>query len=212
MANITKTAACERFSAIYMTLNETKKNIFARLISKLLTENFIYGQIADDRNDYYAILENKEAIQDFLLMAGFELMHKDTQKIFYLYSETERNRVKLKKLETVLLLILRLEYYKKSKAIDANTNISVDSYDVISELQNTGIMKDKLVKTELIDALKTLKRNKLINFDVTQGEISNIIEIYPTVALIVTTDDITALNARIESYTLKENDDETDED
>lgn len=212
MANITKTAACERFSAIYMTLNETKKNIFARLISKLLTENFIYGQIADDRNDYYTILENKEAIQDFLLMAGFELMHKDTQKIFYLYSETERNRVKLKKLETVLLLILRLEYYKKSKAIDANTNISVDSYDVISELQNTGIMKDKLVKTELIDALKTLKRNKLINFDVTQGEISNIIEIYPTVALIVTTDDITALNARIESYTLKENDDETDED
>lgn len=212
MAEITKTAACERFAAIYTTLNETKKNALARLINKLLTENFIYGQIQDDRNDYYAILENREAIRDFLLMAGFELIHKDTQKIFYLYSETERNRIKLKKLETVLLLILRLEYYKKSKAIDANTNVSVDSYDVISELQNTGIIKGNLVKTELIEALKTLKRNKLINFDVNQGEISNIIEIYPTVALIVTTDDIAALNARIESFTQKENDDETDED
>ncbi len=212
MAEITKTAACERFAAIYTTLNETKKNALARLINKLLTENFIYGQIQDDRNDYYAILENREAIRDFLLMAGFELIHKDTQKIFYLYSETERNRIKLKKLETVLLLILRLEYYKKSKAIDANTNVSVDSYDVISELQNTGIVKGNLVKTELIEALKTLKRNKLINFDVNQGEISNIIEIYPTVALIVTTDDIAALNARIESFTQKENDDETDED
>ena len=212
MAEITKTAACERFAAIYTTLNETKKNALARLINKLLTENFIYGQIQDDRNDYYAILENREAIRDFLLMAGFELIHKDTQKIFYLYSETERNRIKLKKLETVLLLILRLEYYKKSKAIDANTNVSVDSYDVISELQNTGIVKGNLVKTDLIEALKTLKRNKLINFDVNQGEISNIIEIYPTVALIVTTDDIAALNARIESFTQKENDDETDED
>ncbi len=212
MAVITKTAACERFAAIYTTLNETKKNALARLINKLLTENFIYGQIQEDRNDYYAILENREAIQDFLLMAGFELIHKDTQKIFYLYSETERNRIKLKKLETVLLLILRLEYYKKSKAIDANTNVSVDSYDVISELQNTGIIKGNLVKTDLIEALKTLKRNKLINFDVNQGEISNIIEIYPTVALIVTTDDIAALNARIESFTQKENDDETDED
>ncbi len=212
MSNITRSAACQRFAAIYMTLNETKKTAFARLVGKLLTENFVYGQIQEDRNDYYAILENKEAIGDYLLMAGFELQHKDTQKIFYLESETERNRVKLKKLETVLLLILRLEYYKKSKAIDANTNISVDSYDVITELQNTGILKDKIVKTELIDAFKTLKRNKLINFDVNQGEISNIIEIYPTVALIVTTDDINALNARIESFTLKENDDETDED
>lgn len=212
MSNITRSAACQRFAAIYMTLNETKKTAFARLVGKLLTENFVYGQIQEDRNDYYAILENKEAIGDYLLMAGFELQHKDTQKIFYLESETERNRIKLKKLETVLLLILRLEYYKKSKAIDANTNISVDSYDVITELQNTGILKDKIVKTELIDAFKTLKRNKLINFDVNQGEISNIIEIYPTVALIVTTDDINALNARIESFTLKENDDETDED
>ena len=212
MSNISRSAACERFAAIYMTLNETKKAAFARLVGKLLTENFVYGQVQDDRNDYYAILENKEVIQDYLLMIGYELVHKDTQKIFYIETENERNKVKLKKLETVLLLIFRLEYYKKSKAIDSNTNISVDSYDVISELQNTGIMRDKLNKTELYDAFRVLRRHKLINFEIRDGEISNVIEIYPTVALIVTSDDLQALNARIESYKTKESDDETDED
>ena len=138
------------------------------------------------------------------------MSHDDTRKIFFLESTEDRNRIKL---ETVLLVLLRRFYYTKSKeTLDSNVNISVTIDELIDHLTQTGIYKDKFSKTQIIDAMKTLKRFKLINFDGKNFEVNNVVEIFPMVSLVVKINDIDQLNNKLKTYKGKEDENETDED
>ncbi len=217
MSAHSKDTICTKFNEIYHTLNDTKKDLFAKLCNKLIGYNFVYGQLSEDKNDYYSILAMKEIIQAYFAMIEFQLVHDDMRKIFYLESTTDRNRVKLKKMETVILVLLRKFYYLKSKeSIDANTNISITIDELLSALDDTGIYKnkDKIPKTQIIDALSNLKKYKLINFDKNNYEVNNVVEIFPTVAMVVKINDIDLINNKLKTYIAKEEEEynEVDED
>ena len=107
MDSISKTTAVEKFSEIYLTLTDVKRANFAKLCERLLDENFIYGQIDSDKNDYYNILSMKDLIEYYFLIINFQLNHDDTRKILFLESIEERNRIKFRKLETVIIVLLR---------------------------------------------------------------------------------------------------------
>ena len=111
-----KNVIAEEFYKGYLELSDTKKNNFSRLVNKLMNDNFIYASKIDDKSDYYEILSLKSLIENYLSMMDFELIHIDTYKIFYIQTSLDRNRAKLKKLDTILLLVLRLLYYKGSLA------------------------------------------------------------------------------------------------
>ena len=213
MSLISKNTTAGNFNSVYCSLTETEKSSFSRLCNKLLNENFIYGQLQADRNDYYAILKFREIIENYFDLIEYRLSHDDTRKIFFLESTEDRNRIKLKKLETVLLVSLRRFYYTKSKeTLDSNVNISVTIDELIDHLTQTGIYKDKFSKTQIIDAMKTLKRFKLINFDGKNFEVNNVVEIFPMVSLVVKINDIDQLNNKLKTYKGKEDENETDED
>lgn len=209
-----KNTTAKSFNDQYSELTETDKYAFSRLCNKLLNENFIYGQLQADKTDYYAILKFRDLIENYFDLIDYQLSHDDTRKIFFLESTADRNRIKLKKIESVLLVLLRRAYYVKSKeTVDSNVNISITIDELIDSLVQTNIYKDKLAKTQIIDALKVLKRFKLINFDGKNYEINNVIEIFPMVSLVVKINDIDQLNIKLKTYKSKEDDeDETDED
>jgi hypothetical protein len=214
MSFTSKNTTAKSFNDQYSELTETDKYAFSRLCNKLLNENFIYGQLQADKTDYYAILKFRDLIENYFDLIDYQLSHDDTRKIFFLESTADRNRIKLKKIESVLLVLLRRAYYVKSKeTVDSNVNISITIDELIDSLVQTNIYKDKLAKTQIIDALKVLKRFKLINFDGKNYEINNVIEIFPMVSLVVKINDIDQLNIKLKTYKSKEDDeDETDED
>ena len=214
MSFTSKNTTAKSFNDQYNELTETDKYAFSRLCNKLLNENFIYGQLQADKTDYYAILKFRDLIENYFDLIDYQLSHDDTRKIFFLESTADRNRIKLKKIESVLLVLLRRAYYVKSKEnINTNVNISITIDELIDSLVQTNIYKDKLAKTQIIDALKVLKRFKLINFDGKNYEINNVIEIFPMVSLVVKINDIDQLNNKLKTYKSKEDDeDETDED
>lgn len=214
MSFTSKNTTAKSFNDQYNELTETDKYAFSRLCNKLLNENFIYGQLQADKTDYYAILKFRDLIENYFDLIDYQLSHDDTRKIFFLESTADRNRIKLKKIESVLLVLLRRAYYVKSKeTVDSNVNISITIDELIDSLVQTNIYKDKLAKTQIIDALKVLKRFKLINFDGKNYEINNVIEIFPMVSLVVKINDIDQLNNKLKTYKSKEDDeDETDED
>ena len=74
-------------------------------------------------------------------------------------------------------------------------------------------MKSPKTTSEIDKALRTLRRNKIINFnDKVSGEL--LIEILPTIQIIVNINSMDELNARIKNYIQEEesNDEEISED
>lgn len=214
MGKMTRSTALNNFYNQYNALNDTKKDKFARLCDKLLDDNFIYGQLSNDKDDYYSILENREVIEAYFSLIDFQLNHDDINKIFFLKSSADRNRVRLKKMETVLLILLRRFYYIKNKeSVDSNTNISIAFDELIDSINQSGTFKATIVKTQLLESMRILKRYKIINFDVNNLETNNVIEIFPTIAFVVQPNDIESLNDKLKAYISKGDlDDEADED
>ena len=198
-----------------MTLTDAKRANFAKLCERLLDENFIYGQIDSDKNDYYNILSMKDLIEYYFLIINFQLNHDDTRKILFLESLEERNRIKFRKLETVIIVLLRKFYYIKSKEeLNSNTNITITFDDLVDAINETGIFKDELKRQHLIEALKKIKKLKLINVDVYNFEVNNIIEIYPMITIIVNINDLDLINNKLKAYINRTGvvEDEIDED
>ena len=215
MAVVQKNKACEDYSNEYLLLTDTKKNTFARLCNKLLNDNFIYASRQDDYNDYYSVLGMRNLIENFFSMIDYDLVHIDTYKIFYIQTNVDRNRLKLKKLETVIVLVLRLLYHKGSLDVNSSSDISTTLGKMITEINQTSIFKNQVTKTEYKNALTLLRRYKLIDFSFTDFEKEDsVIVIYPTILYVAKIDNIDMLNQKIKTYiSTKESDtDEVDED
>jgi len=157
----------------------------------------------------------RNLIEDFFSMIDYDLVHIDTYKIFYIQTNADRNRLKLKKLETVIVLVLRLLYHKGSLDVNSSSDISTTLGKMITEINQTSIFKNQVTKTEYKNALTLLRRYKLIDFSFTDFEKEDsVIVIYPTILYVAKIDNIDMLNQKIKTYiSTKESDtDEVDED
>lgn len=197
---MTKEIALETFYEKYKELGESKRYIFSRISNKLLSDNFIYGQILNDKDDYYKALELYDILSAYFNIIGFDIINDDNYKIIYLYTTEDKNRVHFKKLETIILLILRLMYKRANLEISSETNINISISSFIEEINKTGIYRTDYSNTNLQNALKTLKRYKLIDVNFADFNENSAIKIYPTILYVVKTDDINMLLDRINSY------------
>lgn len=207
MATIQRNLACEEYAKGYIELTDTRKNTFSRLCNKLLNDNFIYAYKQDDRNDYYEILSMKSLIENYFSMMDFDLIHIDTYKLFYIQTNADRNRMKLKKLETVIVLVLRLLYHKGSLNVNSSSDIQTTIGKMIIEINQTGIFKTQISMTDYLDALRMLKRFKLIDFSFKDFKEDNVITIYPTILYVAKVDTIDMLNDKLKTYVSVKGDD-----
>lgn len=209
MAIVQKNKACEDYSKEYISLNDTKKIVFSKLCNKLLNDNFIYASKQEDYSDYYSVLGMHDLIENFFSMIDYDLVHIDTYKIFYIQTNADRNRLKLKKFETVMVLILRLLYHKGSLDVNSSSDISTTLGKIIMEINQTSIFKNQISKTDYKNALTLLRRYKLIDFsNIDFEKEDSVIVIYPTILYVAKVDNIDMLNQKIKTYlTLKESDD-----
>lgn len=203
MAILDKTAALEKFEELYRGFTDTKREQFSRLVNKLLKDNFIYVSIDSDKQDYYQILNFRNAIEAYLSIIDYNLIHDDNNKVFYIETLIDRNKIKLKKIDTVVLLVLRLMYYKGQHEVTLDShgaNVTIKVIDLIDTINNTTIFSDESYKTDLLNSLKLLKRYKIVGFNFTSITLDALITIYPTILQVVKNDNIKSLNDKLESY------------
>lgn len=214
MAVVQKNNACEDFYKSYVELTETKKNTFSKLCNKLLSENFIYAAKQDDKNDYYDLLSMKAMVENYFSILDYDLIHVDSYKIFYIQTNADRNRIRLRKVETVIALVFRLLYYKGSLDINSNSDIVTSLGKLLNEINKTGIFKTQISPTECLNALKMLRRYKLISYSFNDFKEDNVITIYPTILFVVKVENINMLNDKLKAYlnVKEEESDEIDED
>lgn len=198
---------------------------FRSAANRLLGECFILKRVKDTAPDYNFILNNREAFAEFFDILGYELKIDEQNGVIGLYSSSGVGRIHLKKIESILLLILRLLYIEKRKQLSQTDDVII-IVDEIYDKYNMLRLNTKLDKTSMRNVLGLFRRCRLIqklDFDTANPETRIII--YPSILLAVTTASLDEMyksaKDKLAKYTLGDdtfgttdtsNDEEADED
>lgn len=210
---IDKVTPLEKFLDVYRTLNDTKKSSFSKIINRLLNESFLLRDKEEDKDDYYKAIDLIDTINDYLLVIDYEAIYDKDINIIYVKSLENKNRIHLTKFETVLLLLFRVAYFKESKKASLINLVSITFEDLKQSVKKTNIYKDDKTTSEYLDALKKLRRLKIVNFKVGNDfDAETRIFIYPSILYIVKSDTVENLNDLLKKYQGENKDEEVNED
>ncbi|MEQ8154722.1 MAG: DUF4194 domain-containing protein [Clostridiaceae bacterium] len=195
--------------------NIKNKETFKKVCNKLLSVCFICKKKEDTKSEYYFIESNLEPLNEYLDLLGYEIELNKSMGVAQLTNKFNNNKVNLKLIDSIMLLILRILYHEKMEELSLAEDIMIQ----ISDIQDKFLaleFQDKIVdKTKLLESLRTLKKFNIIqNLDsnMTLGD-SRII-IYPSILMAVRMEDITKVYEKLNTYKRKEvkEDEETDGD
>ena len=162
------------------------KDKFKSAANKLLGECFLLKKHKDTASDYNYILNNKDAFIEYFDILGYEHIIDEQNGVIGLNNPLGTGRIHLKKIESILLLILRLLYIEKRKQlsqIDDVIIIADEIYDKYSMLK----MNAKLDKTAMRNTLGMFQRYHLIGkLDADMSNPDTRILIYPSILFAVT--------------------------
>jgi hypothetical protein len=185
--------------------NIKNKENFKRVCNKLLSICFICKKKEDTKSDYYFIESNLGALNEYLDLLGYEIEINKAIGVAQLINKFNTNKVNLKLIDSILLLILRILYHEKMEELSLADEIMIQVSD-IQEKFITLEFQDKLMdKTKLLEGLRTLKKYNIIqNLDgnMTLGD-SKII-IYPSILMALRLEDITKVYEKLNTYKRKE--------
>lgn len=173
----------------YVNMNVTQQTQFKDTANKLLANTFLCRDKKDNKENYYFFISFKEVFDEFFQILGYEITLDSNTGSVMLSGASASNTLKLKRDESLILLILRLLYHEKMKDTSLNENIVCTVGDIHTKYDYLEIKK-KLNKTDLISAIRLLRRYNLIEVtgDVTTSTCR--IVILPTILLAIRSEDI----------------------
>jgi hypothetical protein len=196
----------------YDDFNLGQKQLFAKTCLKLLQNSFIARDKEDNKEMYYFILSFKNYFDEYFEVMDFEVVLDREMGAIQLVNREGNNLLRLKKEETLVLLILRILYHQHLVRTSVNDNVVI-KVDEIHQYYDSLELKKKINKTDLVKILRTYRKLNLIDplGDITKANTK--IVIYPTILLAINTqaiNDVYNLVANIEDRNEGEENEETD--
>ena len=102
-----KINALDNFNTGYKLFNEGDRRAFSRIVSKLLSETFILKEKESDRTDFLFARENNETFTAYFELIDYEFIYNRYNELCYIKTTENRNRVRLNKFDTALILITK---------------------------------------------------------------------------------------------------------
>lgn len=162
------------------------KEKFRSAANKLLCECFLLRKHKDTASDYNYILNNKDAFAEYFEILGYEVIIDEQNGVIGLNNLAGTGRIHLKKIESVLLLILRLLYIEKRKQLSQIEDVIIIA-DEIYDKYNMLKMNAKLDKTTMRNVLGMFQRYHLISkLDADMSNPDTRIKIFPSILFAVT--------------------------
>jgi hypothetical protein len=170
-------------------LTNPQRAMFADTCNKLLSSAFLAKDKKDNKEQYYFILSFKNYFDEYFSIIGYELNVDREQGAIQLISKDNANLLKLKKEESLILLIIRILYHQHLVQTSVNDNVII-TVDEIHQKYDTLELKKKINKTDLVNILRLYRKYNLIEplGDITQG--STRIIVYPTILMAINTQNI----------------------
>ena len=177
----------------YESLNTTQKKTFTEIANKLLSYTFLARDKKDNKENYYFVQSFKDVFDDFFKILGYEVIMDQALGTVMLESSSNSNYLRLKRDETVILLILRLLYNERLKETTLNENIIISVSD-IHEKYNYLELRKHINKTDLERTLRMFRKYNLIEVvgDVTMANTK--VVILPTILCAIKTSDINEIH------------------
>ena len=192
-----KIDALDSFSNTYRMLKETDKKNFSRIVSKFLKETFILKELDEDRDDFFFCSENKEMMISYFELIDYEFVYDMFNSLFYIKTTEDRNRVRLSKFDTAFILILRKMYFIKRKEITSDNKIVVLLSEIMEEVKTSKIFSDDKKVSNYDETLRKLRNYKIINYIATKIDENISIQILPSILIIVSSEKIDEIIAKI---------------
>lgn len=196
--------------------SQVQKEKFRATANKLLNSCFVIKKKEETRNDYIFIIQNKELFVEYFDLLGYKMEVNENQGVVALTNMNGSGRLRLKKIESIILLILRLLYIEKRKELSLTEDVVILTDEIHQKYSMLKIeIKPNLDKTTLRDTLRLFKRYNIlftIDRDITLSDAR--IRIYPSVLFAIPNDNLNiiynAVNEKLNQYAMggEQNDDE----
>ena len=167
----------------------TQKAQFKDTANKLLASTFLSRDKRDNKEAYYFLMSYKEVFDEFFEILGYEITLDVQEGAVMLSGAGAMNSLKLKRDETLVLLILRLLFHEKMKETSLNENVVCQVSDIHEKYDYLQIKK-KLNKTDLVNSLRLFRRYNLIEVTGDLASSSCKIVILPTILMAIKSEDI----------------------
>lgn len=174
----------------YERLTNVQKATFKDIANKLLASTFLARDKKDNKDNYYFVVSYKEVFDEFFAILGYEVKLDQGVGSIMLKSDQNTGFLKLRRDETIILLILRILYHERLKETSLNENVVITVLD-IHEKYNFLVIKKRINKTDLVSALRLFRRFNLIETigDITMSNTK--VVIMPTILYAINTEEIT---------------------
>ena len=168
-------------------LENIPKDKFKATANKLLNECFIIKKNKDTVSEYNFILNYRDFFVSLFDVLGYELVIQEDQGVIGINNPAGTGRIHLKKIESMLLLILRLLYIEERKKVSQTGDVIV-IVDQVYDKYNMLKMQNKLDKTTLRNSMGLFRRYHLLqNLDSDMSNPDTRVIIYPSILAVSNT-------------------------
>ncbi len=163
-------------------LGPVSKDKLRKNANKLLNECFIIKECMDTKNNYYFILKEKELFTAYFDLLGYDIVLNEEYGLISLNNSYGTGRIRLRLLDSIILLFLRLIYIEERKKL-SQTEQTIVYVDELYE-RYRSLKKDRLKKQDMRSVLGLLKKYHIIsNLDSDMGNPDTRLQIYSSVML-----------------------------
>lgn len=159
------------FESKYQALSNAEKRQFTDYVNDLLFQSFIVRKKYDRtvglskiQSVYLFIEKHFDLFEDYVNYAGFELVKDDDSGVIYIYSSSEKNRLKLDSVTTLLVYALRYYYEDYLRSNSSQSEVLMDSISLKMLLKDLGINRtNKRISAQSIaTSLRLLTTHNII--------------------------------------------------
>lgn len=173
----------------FENLTGAQRQMFADTVVRLLASAFLARDKKDNKELYYFVLSFKNYFDEYFGVIGYELVLDRDRGAIQLLTKENQNLVKLKKEESLILLILRILYHQHLVETSVNDNVVI-TVDEVHQKYDALELKKKMNKTDLVSVIRLYRKYNLIEplGDASLGNTRIII--YPTILMAISTQNI----------------------
>lgn len=195
----------------YIDLSDLQKEKFSKIVNKLLSINYLCGGRKRDRDDYYFIESNEQLFKSFFALIDYDFYLKKVDQVIYIINNNNYNHLAINQLFSVVLLLLRKLYFKKSQELQDTDFIYITLAELHAEIEATGLYDRRITKTELREVYQFLSKYNICERIGELNDDETRLIVYPTINYILPISKIDELTNRIHNYKRGDNDENINE-